>query len=64
MPKQKTHSGATKRVRLTGTGKVMRQRAGLRHKLEKKPSTLTRRLDGTVELAPADAKKIRRMLGR
>ena len=36
MPKNKTHSGAKKRFRLTGTGKVMREQAGLRHLLEVK----------------------------
>ena len=46
MPKNKTHSGANKRFRLTGTGKVMRRRANRQHLLEHKPSTRTRRLDG------------------
>ncbi|KRV50289.1 50S ribosomal protein L35 [Wenjunlia vitaminophila] len=64
MPKNKTHSGASKRFRLSGSGKVMRQRAGRRHLLERKPSTLTRRLAGTVETAPADAKKVKKLLGK
>ncbi|OIV37945.1 50S ribosomal protein L35 [Mangrovactinospora gilvigrisea] len=64
MPKNKTHSGAKKRFRITGSGKVLRQRAGRRHYLEHKPSTLTRRLAGTVELSPADAKKVKKLLGK
>ena len=36
MPKNKTHSGASKRFRVTGTGKIRRQKTGLRHNLEKK----------------------------
>ncbi len=64
MPKNKTHSGASKRFKLTGSGKVVRQRAGRRHLLEHKPSTLTRRLAGKVEMAPADAKKIKKLLGK
>ncbi|MCT2588680.1 50S ribosomal protein L35 [Streptomyces sp. N2-109] len=64
MPKNKTHSGARKRFKITGTGKVMRQRAGRRHYLEHKPSTLTRRLANDVETAPADAKKIKKLLGK
>ncbi|WP_037570951.1 50S ribosomal protein L35 [Phaeacidiphilus oryzae] len=64
MPKNKTHSGASKRFKLTGSGKVLRQRAGRRHLLEHKSSTLTRRLAGTVEMAPADAKKIKKLLGK
>ena len=39
MPKMKTHTGASKRFRLTGTGKVMRRRANRAHYLEHKPST-------------------------
>ena len=36
MPKKKTHSGAAKRFKLTGTGKVMRRRANMNHLLEHK----------------------------
>ena len=64
MPKMKTHSGANKRFRLTATGKVMRRRANRQHYFEHKPSTLTRRLAGEVVLAPADAKKIKKLLGK
>ena len=48
MPKMKTHSGAGKRFRLSGTGKVMRRRANRAHYLEHKPSTRTRRLKNEV----------------
>ena len=64
MPKMKTHSGANKRFRLTGTGKVMRRRANRRHLFEHKSSRYTRRLDGEIVLAPADAKKIKKLLGK
>jgi large subunit ribosomal protein L35 len=64
MPKMKTHSGASKRFRLTGTGKVMRRRANRAHYLEHKPSTRTRRLKNEVVLAPQDAKKIKKLLGK
>ena len=64
MPKQKTHSGAKKRFKLTGSGKVMKQGAGMRHNLEKKSSKLTRRLNREVVLAPQDAKVIKRLLGK
>jgi large subunit ribosomal protein L35 len=62
MPKQKTHSGAKKRFKVTGSGKVLHERAGKRHLLERKSSQLTRRLTGTAELAPQDAKKIKKLL--
>jgi large subunit ribosomal protein L35 len=64
MPKNKTHSGTAKRIKVSGTGKLLHQRAGKRHKLEKKPSTLTRRLDGVVEASPADRPRLRKLLGR
>ena len=62
MPKQKTHSGAKKRFKVTGSGKILHERAGKRHLLERKSSTLTRRLTGTAELAPQDAQKVKKLL--
>ncbi|AEF35821.1 MULTISPECIES: 50S ribosomal protein L35 [Mycobacteriaceae] len=62
MPKAKTHSGASKRFRRTGTGKIVRQKANRRHLLEHKPSTRTRRLAGRTEVAAADAKRVNKML--
>ncbi len=64
MPKNKTHSGASKRFRVTGSGKLRRQKAGLRHNLEHKPSKMTRRMSGTTEVSKADNKKVRKLLGR
>ena len=64
MPKMKSHSGMGKRVKVTARGKIVAQQAGLRHKLEKKPSTKTRRLSGTVEVSKADNRRIRKLLGR
>ncbi len=64
MPKQKTHSGAKKRFKITGTGKVLREHAGKRHLLERKSSELTRRLTGTTEVAKADLKGVKKLLGR
>ena len=63
MPKNKPHSGASKRFRVTGTGKIRRQKAGLRHNLESKPSKVTRRLSGTAEVAKADVKRAKKLLG-
>ncbi|MDA2808342.1 MULTISPECIES: 50S ribosomal protein L35 [Nocardiopsis] len=63
MPKNKSHSGASKRFRVTGSGKIMRRRANKNHLLEHKPSKRTRRLTGEVEMARADAKKIKKLLG-
>lgn len=62
MPKAKTHSGASKRFRRTGTGKILRQRANRRHLLEHKPTRRTRRLEGRVTVSTKDAKRIRKLL--
>ena len=62
MPKMKTHSGASKRFKMTGSGKLRRQKAGRRHLLEHKASKRTRRLDGRVTVAPNDAKRVAKML--
>jgi large subunit ribosomal protein L35 len=49
---------------VTGKGKLRREKTGLRHKLERKPSTMTRRMSGTTEVSKADTKKARKLLGR
>ena len=64
MPKNKTHSGAKKRFRITGSGKVMREQANKRHLLAHKSSTRTRRLSADQVVAPADVKKIKKLLGK
>jgi large subunit ribosomal protein L35 len=63
MPKNKTHSGAAKRFKVSGSGKLLRQQANRRHLFEHKPSTLTRRLDGVEVVSKADAPRVRRLLG-
>lgn len=64
MPKMKNHSGMSKRVKVTGSGKIVKEQAGKRHLLEVKSSRRTRRLTGTVEVAKADVKRVKKMLGR
>ena len=64
MPKNKTHSGISKRVRVTGGGKIVRQQTGLRHRLEVKSSKETRDLAGRVPVAKADVKRVKKLLGR
>ena len=63
MPKNKSHSGASQRFRVTGSGKIRRQKAGMRHNLEKKSSRVTRRLSGTAEVATADVPRAKKLLG-
>ena len=64
MPKMKTHSGTARRFKITGSGKIMRRRANMNHLLEHKASRRTRRLTGEQVVAPSDAKKIKKLLGK
>ncbi|MCW2694027.1 MAG: ribosomal protein, partial [Mycobacterium sp.] len=63
MPKQKTHSGSSKRFSVTGTGKIRHARANRRHLLEHKTSTRMRRLEDLGTLAKADVKRAKKLLG-
>ena len=60
--KLKTHKGAAKRYKLTGTGKVIRRRSFARHILTSKPSKRKRRLSQAVEISPSEATAVRSML--
>ncbi len=64
MPKMKTHRGAKKRFKVTGTGKLRRLQSNTKHGMEKRPSKRMRRLSGETSVAPGDAARIKRMLGR
>jgi large subunit ribosomal protein L35 len=64
VPKMKTHRGAAKRFKLTGTGKVRRRRVGMNHILEKKPSKQTRRLKREAAVTGGDERQVKRLLGR
>jgi len=62
--KMKTDKGAKARFKVTGTGRLRRRHAFTSHLLEKKPSRRMRRLHREVDVAPGDAKRMRRLLGR
>jgi large subunit ribosomal protein L35 len=62
MPKMKTHKATAKRIRLTGSGKLVRKQAGLSHILAKKTGARKRRLGKLVVVARADVKRIGRLL--
>lgn len=64
VPKVKTHRGAAKRFKVTGSGKLTRRHAGMNHILEKKPTKRTRRLKRTTELTGGDRRQANRLLGR
>jgi large subunit ribosomal protein L35 len=63
MPKMKTHSGAKKRFKKTGTGKLRGRRAYSSHILEKKSPKRKRRMKRPVDIAPADVRTVRNLLG-
>jgi large subunit ribosomal protein L35 len=62
MPKLKTHRGAAKRFKRTGTGKIMRSSAFKRHLLSSKTTKRKRQLKGTTLLAEQDRLKVERMI--
>ncbi|EME21877.1 50S ribosomal protein L35 [Rhodococcus gannanensis] len=63
MPKNKSHSGTSKRFKVSGSGKILRQKAGRRHLLEHKATKVTRRLDGVAVVDKADVPRVKRLLG-
>jgi large subunit ribosomal protein L35 len=62
MPKLKTHSGASKRFKKTGSGKVKRGHSHLRHILTSKAKKRKRKLGTQTLVDPADQPKIKRMI--
>ena len=62
MPKMKTHRGAAKRFKKTGTGKLTRSRANKQHILTKKSSKRKRKLRQSALIEGVDAKRIRQMV--
>jgi large subunit ribosomal protein L35 len=62
MPKLKTHTGAAKRFKKTGTGKVKRNKAFLRHILTSKDKKRKRHLGGATLVSDADTPKVKRMI--
>ncbi len=60
--KLKSHSGAAKRFKRTGTGKFMRRKAGLRHILTTKNAKRKSRLGDTVVVAKPDQASLARLL--
>lgn len=63
MPKMKTDSGAKKRIKVTGSGKLRRRKAFRGHIMEKKTSVRSRRLGRDTDIAPGQIKRVKRMMG-
>ena len=63
MPKVKTSSGAKKRFKVSAAGKLMRRHAMKSHNLQKKSSKRRRGFRKEYEVAPADGKRVKKLLG-
>ncbi|MDN6459480.1 MAG: 50S ribosomal protein L35, partial [Bifidobacterium crudilactis] len=61
-PKMKSNSAASKRVRVTGTGKLMQVGSAMRHNLEHKSARKRRALAADQVLAPSQSKKMKKLL--
>ena len=62
MPKMKTHSGAKKRFKTTGTGKLRARHAMTSHILEKKSPKRKRRLEKALEVSKSDQRRVKGLL--
>ena len=64
MPKTKTHSGAKKRFKVTGSGNLLRRRAMKSHLLGKKSQKRKRGFRKDTAVAPADRREVKKLLRR
>ena len=62
MPKLKTHRGAAKRFKKTGSGKIVRSRSNKQHILTKKTAKRKRKLRKTTLVESVDEKRLKQML--
>jgi len=62
MPKLKTHKGAAKRFKKTGSGKVKRGQTKMRHILTSKSNSMKRRLKSSAMVSDGDIDKVLRMI--
>ncbi|HIF83839.1 MAG TPA: 50S ribosomal protein L35 [Candidatus Marinimicrobia bacterium] len=63
MPKMKTRRGAAKRFKITGSGRIKRNKANHRHMLIRRSNKAKRNMRQTGVLSPGDAKLVKAMLG-
>jgi large subunit ribosomal protein L35 len=62
VPKLKTHKGAKRRFRITGTGKLVRMKGHRSHLRRKKPANARRLFSKKIEVSPSDTKMLKRAL--
>jgi ribosomal protein L35 len=64
MPKIKTHRGAAKRFKITGSGKIVSSKAGKSHILTKKSAKRKRILGSVAEISAVNYPRVRRLLAK
>ena len=64
MPKQKTNSGAKKKFKVTGSGKLLRRTANQSHNLEHKPAKQKRAFSKFRPVSKSDTGRVKKLLGR
>ncbi|MDE2764821.1 MAG: 50S ribosomal protein L35 [Chloroflexota bacterium] len=62
MPKIKTHKGAARRFRATGSGKLVRMKRGSSHLRRKKPRAVRRLYKDTQSISPSQKRRVRALL--
>lgn len=62
MPKQKSHRGLAKRIKISGTGKVMRGHAYTGHLKANKSTKQNRHLRGEDQVSATDLKRLKKIL--
>jgi large subunit ribosomal protein L35 len=63
MPKVKTHSGAKKRLKLSGSGQVVRKQTKVRHRMSSKTKKSKRNLMKSIMVHPSDQPRMKALLG-
>lgn len=63
MPKLKTHKGMAKRIKVTGTGKLLHRRANRNHMLAHKQTSLKREYVKEFVISAGDTANVKKMLG-
>ena len=62
MPKLKTHKGAKKRFKVSGSGKLLRMKGMSSHLRRKKPKRVKRLYDSNLPVSDADVPRLKKLL--
>ena len=62
MPKMKTHKGASSRIKVSGSGKLLRMKGNSSHLKRKKSQKVKRTFHDTVSVHKADVKRLKKLI--